>query len=548
MKRRRAPGPPSFVGAQNLAEPSVSPALIWAVFAALALFTSLAIRAALYDAPNFDEAVHLASGLAYLRTGSYEFDITHPPLVRIIEALPLAALGVSVDSPRAPSPDEAFQAADRFLFHNDRPPETLLRAGRFMAILLGLCTIVLAAVWARQELGPVAAGVTAAALALEPTMLAHGHLATNDMGFCFFVLLALYLSHRAAVRPGPGRSLAAGAGVGLAIASKFTGLALAPLCGALLLGHWIRAKMPARRLIPLSALACLGTVLTILAVYRFDGWTNFADGLKVFHELLNLERPSFLWGRYGTHGWWWYYLAAFSIKTPLPWLGFLAWSCLRWRREPRRRFLLVWCGAPVAVFFAIASFSPVQIGIRYLLPIYPLLALVMGAGAETLWRDGRPSSRILGGMLAAWLLAETLTASPHFIAYFNELIGGSSQGYKYLADSNLDWGQELAALGAACKARGIGAIYLSYFGTADPAAYGIRYQPVFSFVPVRRVVSPIRMDQERPLWLAVSATNLQGVYSGGNQAFQWLQGRQPVLVLGHTLFVYDITDVARTGL
>ena len=77
--------------------------------------------------------------------------------------------------------------------------------------------------------------------------------------------------------------------------------------------------------------------------------------------------------------------------------------------------------------------------------------------------------------LLIWAAVEAIAIHPHFLAYFNEIVGGSANGYKHLTDSNVDWGQGLKALGESLseKDRADG-IYLCYFGTADPHAYGIR--------------------------------------------------------------------------
>jgi len=127
-----------------------------------------------------------------------------------------------------------------------------------------------------------------------------------------------------------------------------------------------------------------------------------------------------------------------------------------------------------------------------------------------------------------------------------ELAGGSSNGYKILADSNCDWGQELKALSVYLKKTTPGPIYLSYFGNIDPADYGIAYEALHPAVdaPMTRD-RMVEAGQPGTVLLAVSATNRQGLYYKRHDTFQWLDSLRPVSVLGHTLFVYDITRDAR---
>ena len=132
--------------------------------------------------------------------------------------------------------------------------------------------------------------------------------------------------------------------------------------------------------------------------------------------------------------------------------------------------------------------------------------------------------------------------APHQLAYFNESIGGPEQGYRYLSDSNLDWGQDLKGLKAYIEREKLPIIYLSYFGTAPPAYYGIRYQDVAS----KGTLGPpppekVPADAPRKI-LAISAYNLQDVSKADNPLFRWLWTRRPIAKIGYSIFVYDLTN------
>jgi hypothetical protein len=192
--------------------------------------------------------------------------------------------------------------------------------------------------------------------------------------------------------------------------------------------------------------------------------------------------------------------------------------------------------------FLLASLSNKQIGLRYILPIYPFLYVIV---SKIVYvdspRSGTLPFRILIVGLLLWYGYSSLKIHPHYLAYFNELVGGPDSGWKYLVDSNLDWGQDLKGLSEYLKKEGNPEITLSYFGTADPSAYGIRYQALgIISLPERKG----QIDPSAPMRdiLAISATNLQGVYYYQHDFFHWLKDLPIKKKIGYTIFVYDIKN------
>lgn len=170
-----------------------------------------------------------------------------------------------------------------------------------------------------------------------------------------------------------------------------------------------------------------------------------------------------------------YFPLAFAIKTPIANIllvaaGILAVIC---KPDLRRRDPILLCGLAAfgAAYTAAALTSKINIGHRHLLPLYPLL-FVLG-GAAVAWLS-RPRLRWAIPGACVWLCGATLWIHPHYLAYFNELIGGPANGHKYLLDSNIDWGQDLKRLAQYAQQHADQPLKLAYFGTADPAAYGIQ--------------------------------------------------------------------------
>ena len=185
-------------------------------------------------------------------------------------------------------------------------------------------------------------------------------------------------------------------------------------------------------------------------------------------------RPAFLAGSYSNFGWWYYFPAAFLMKTPLALLTLLAAGIVL---SVRRRRLLAIDGEaflvlPLVLFLAVAMTSSLNIGLRHILPIYPFVIMIAVVGAHTLMRTWSRGPTIVAALLAAGLL-EFVSVYPNNLAFFNRAVGGPSNGYRYLADSNIDWGQDLKPLKAWMDRQGVSHINLAYFGTAEPEYYGI---------------------------------------------------------------------------
>ena len=132
---------------------------------------------------------------------------------------------------------------------------------------------------------------------------------------------------------------------------------------------------------------------------------------------------------------------------------------------------------PAAWLLGLFSFViGLNVGLRYVLPIYPFLftaAGVIGQAIEGRRRWQRAVAALLFGSL--W---STLLIAPRFLSYFNAFVGGPSNGYKYLSDSNVDWGQDLRDLRNTMATLKIERVYLAYFGLADPSLYGIQWVPL----------------------------------------------------------------------
>lgn len=498
-------------------------------------FGAAQIRA---SAPTYDEPVHLASGYLTLETSLPPLNWRdHPPFAEVWAALPLLALKPST-LPGSPEWGKLYDFADAFLYKNRVDARRMLDAARLWS--LGTWTLALTlplVLWADALGGAPAAAAAALLAAFCPALFSNAALTTTDAAPAVFYFLAFFALSR---RPRRRRHwIAAGVCTGLALASKFSMIALPPLA-AIVLASEARLE-PQRRPSAGDALLALASAGLALAAGCFGRIGLYWYGLTATLTRLDAGRASFLLGSYSTSGFAAYFPTALAVKTPLPLLIGGAVGALLWLRRPNVDAL--WAVAPGAAYFLAACFSKTDIGYRHILPVFPFLILCAAWAAAAAWRSGT-AGRVVAGLLAAWLVVGVGRCAPDFLSYFNEAAGGPSGGWRVLVDSNLDWGQGLKPLAEDLRRRGNPAVFLSYFGVGDPSYYGIRYYPVAWYSNVSRRDGVTLPGPSEGPWLAVSATNLQAVYFADHSLFRWLDPARAVARPGGSIFLFDLSHDA----
>jgi hypothetical protein len=533
--------------------------------AAIGVQVTLSLLVLRGSSATFDEGAHLPAGYTHLVLGDHRLNPEQPPLVKLLAALPLLAV-----HPALHLDDVSWREARqwefgrRFLYRwNDA--DRLLFLGRLPVVGLASCLLVAVFVEARRRFGATAAVAAVTLAALSPDVLAHGSIVTTDLAFALFFFLSVVAFARCLERVTAQRAVLTGLFVGAAFATKFSAPILAVVLGLLALVAALASPpapapdappAPARggapssrgaRLLRAGALL-VGVGLVALAVlwasYGFrhalspdpaaraagrvvlDGPLasaplaavaalaqaglvpeDYARGL-VFVMTHSEARSTFLMGELSDRGFPQYFLMTFLFKTPLPLLLLTALSAVRAPRLARRDAVLLWL--PIAAYVGFTFTRGLQIGHRHLLPVYPFLFVAAGEAAARLSAWRRPLGLVLASALGLWYGVGTLRVHPHEIAYFNEIAGGPANGWRLLVDSNLDWGQDLKRLAQWLREHDVSRLKLSYFGSADPAYYGIEAQalPGYTAPHAARITREIAPGDV----LAVSVTNLQGVY------------------------------------
>jgi len=478
-----------------------------------------------------------------------------------------------------------------FEFRNSQNYDRIYMRSRLVIAGLTLVLSFIAYGFARMLAGPRAGLVTLALFAFSPDFLAHGSLVTTDLAAAFaalFFAFAFFLYTRRRdwrLLPLPGLSIA------LLLLAKHSCLIFLPLAPVFLWFGPERldpaaVPRPSRRLgrlaAELAAVAVIGWLIAaapylhgsqyeqtsffhqavaekpMTALHRLTfalTWPMpepWREALKL--QLHDAERPwpTYLLGRLRLAPSIWYYPVAFFFKTPLALillsLGAVAFAAGRLARprDPAVAAALFWAGQPAAYFYLLLCLLPgKQYGIRLALPGLGLLLVFIGTILGR-WVDGRSCTGavrssdelklikkriVLISALIAWYIFDTLLASPHFLGYFNELAGGprpNHHGLRYLADSNLDWGQDWKALARWQAEHHPGPLALARSGPPGPDVFGVKYEELACPLPSGVI--------------AVSANLLVGIdpFRPSRPCLLPLRDRPPDDRIGTSIFIYRL--------
>jgi hypothetical protein len=522
---------------------------------------------------TFDEVAHLPAGYSYLATRTIQINPQHPPLIKELCALPLLFLDVKmpVDAETLRRSQVSLTTQWRFgkEFLTSQNADRLLFWGRLPAVLLSLGLAILVMIWAGRLWGGGAALLALFLYVFDPTLTAHAQLITTDVGLAFFATLFLFAYRRYLEERSPGRLLLCGVALGLALGSKFSAIILLPIAALLaVLAEVLESAPPpgqersqakskpagkekgrrptakrredqGRRILAglgaVGWMAAIGFAL-VWAFYFFPADPLFYwKGLQAVNRDHNPNYFPYLMGELRPGGWRSYLLIAWLVKTPLPSLLILGTSIALYFRGRRAGKLdEAFLAVPALAFFAGYSLTADNLGVRYLIPCFPFFFLfasrVASAASGRRWARGALAAALI------WIAAEFAVVWPDHLSYFNEIAGVPPHGERWLDDSNLDWGQGLIQLREYLSEHPLEDFRLCYFGSFDPAYYGIQGKSIDTGalsqppVPGSYVLSAHCVARAR-----ASLFQLHGEGAGN-----WLAHREPDAVVGHAYYIYRI--------
>lgn len=530
----------------------------------LMIFFWLAVSSALQKSPTFDEGFYISRGWAFWKTGQL-FILGHPPLNDVF-----AGVGLLLE-PNLPDPTtlDGWRAGDSLLFSRDLlwnqgiNIDRLLLLARLPFIWLGMLLGALVWRWAREDYGLASAATALSLYVLSPNILAHTRLAATDMGVAVWYVASIYTWMQFLRKHDARWLLATSVVFGLAQASKFSAILLIPTLFLMTIAvAWRNKRLPianggvlsriTQRFEKSSAgwlfnslltLSVMG-LLSLVALWAGHLFTlrPLADDMYIgqfSHFLFEAAdgHRAYLLGRFARDGWWYYHLVTLAVKLPIPTLILLsiATALAVGRRMPQREWYIIF---PALFYLGVSLLSSLNVGIRYLLPILPLLFLFSARVAAQPIRSGWLRPVVMLGLLMS-LLGIHVLRYPDYISFFNMAAGGPSNGYRIIADSNVDWGQDLPALADYLNETTDQPVFLSYFGQADPTYYGIDYIALPAWPP-EPDLEPFYPLAPEPGLYAISVSNLLGLQLFDTEAFGYFRNRQPQARVGNSIFIYRV--------
>jgi hypothetical protein len=516
-----------------------------------------------------DETSHFAAAYAYWQGEDVLVPPDAPPLTRAVCGwVPRLLKAPQLRDTNGWKERDAYLIGAEILDRPNIRARRLLFYTRLPFLIFPLLIVFLLWHWGRQLFGEPVALLLAVCGALEPTILGHGVLINSDVPAAFGALWWAYTAWKYWRTPDLRLLLLLTLATAVAVLTKFTLLPLAIVTLGLAL--WKGPRLPAAIVIPLALYTA------ILAASQFQAQPIPAPEIQQFHGagvpgwalpvaklLARLPWPlqfvrgllfiggslqgegftGYMLGR-KIHGWVpLYFPLTWAIKFPIPLqlltaAGLAALVIRIRRRQATSADLFVWGTA--AFFLVTAVLSNFHIGFRHVLPALPLLILGGGFALER-WSAHR-GVRAAIALSLVWLAASSLHVYPHGVSYFNEWVGGPAQGWKYLADSNLDWGQDLPDLGAYLERNRIPRVKTFIFGYDNP----FHYLKPGSMDP-QTLPSPgdsklPRYYAPQPGLYAISTNFLAGFLApdGYENYLEYFRRRVPDAHAGYSILIYDV--------
>ncbi|MCX5666791.1 MAG: glycosyltransferase family 39 protein [Candidatus Omnitrophica bacterium] len=542
----------------------------------LTMFFLLVVTSTITKSPICDEAGHhIAAGYSYVKTGDFRMNPSAPPLLRIIMGAPLLFLNLKIPMDNSSWVTiNSTEFSRLFLFVYNKNADLIVFLSRLPMVLISTFLGILVFIWAKDLYGKKAGLFALLLYAFSPAILANAGLAMLDMGCALFIFMAAFQFWRYIKDKSVYNVLLCGIAFGLAQSAKFTSLVLYPLFLLLAAIDILQQKNNrlalTRRAIWHILLIFLTGIFVLWATYGFEfkpllrnapdieekvGYIKkiansipFLDGNRAANTAVYFaknvpiplsaymvsfsgiaksftvgDQSLFFMGHALSSGSKIYYAVLYFIRTPLASLLLLFSAIFLFKRRSKigtlgNLFLIL----PIILIFLAASFSKLQGGLRYILPMYPFLFVWMGGlvTAET----KKIASRVVFYLLCFWYILASIAVYPHYLAYFNELVGGPG-GFGYKITSDGDWGQDFKELKRYMDKHDISSIRLLCFGTADPAYYGIQYE------------NPGEEELEKPIagkYYAISSRSLSGV--------KWADKYKPIDKVAYNISIYHVKD------
>jgi len=538
------------------------------------------------QSPTVDEPGHLVAGLSHWQFGQFDLYRVNPPLVRLFATLPVVFADPEVSwtvYDDGPGVRSERKVREDFISLNGRRTLWYLFLGRWACIPFSVIGAYTCFIWARLLYGHASGMLAALLWCFSPTILGHGQLLTPDVGATAIGVVANFAFYQWVKEPSIRNCAIVGLSLGLALLTKGTWIILFLLWPL----AWLTVRMLHRgsstnrntssEAAELAVAMCIGLFLLNVG-YGFEGtmtrvsdyrvvsaalggeeeWSpdepnqrrmavpevfqplriplprNYVLGIDIQKWDFERRLECYVNGCWSAGGYWWYYAYAGLIKIPL---GFLLLGALALAVSFRAgwgaatisdELLLIAPGICILLFVSFQT--GVNVGVRYALPALPYFFVwASKVGISVLKRDRTVT--LLGAAFVTFGIVSTVSAFPHSIAYFNELVGGSKHGHRYLLDSNCDWGQELLSV--------------ERWASAHPEASPLYVATLYKYEDITEDRFEYVSSDRRllPGWYAVSV----GALHGSSGDFAAFRERRPMDRVGYTFFIFKVGPYGEAG-
>ena len=444
--------------------------------------------------------------------------------------------------------------------------------------------------WAKEFYGKRAGILALILYAFNTNIIAYSRYATTDIPVTAIVFISMYYLYKLITLPTKKKTVLLGILLGIALLTKLTAIILIPIYLCMYIFIYIHNKIVSNttakgnKIITPTLTLRFSAILTIILVGVAITWSvyfiqtmhmptlvqqglireTYLSNIYSKKALINMSevtllKPvsqyllgafknmtsqagtgnSYLLGSYSTRGWWYYYPLVILYKTQIP-IFILLFLLYLFRKDLVKLDIIsniyIWIFPLFLIIFAMASYR--DIGVRHLLLIYPFILLYISNIAN--YRFGKfDKTRLLKITLLValiiWYIMSCLTTYPFFLSYYNEIIGGKENGYKYLGGSNTDWGQDTKRLVSWVNDNKIQKIYFEIPLNKQQIQYYLN--PTFQ---------PWSSKNGHPKgYLAISAYNLTNSSYRNNTSinldkYSWLKSVKPIYNIGGSIFIYDL--------
>jgi hypothetical protein len=551
------------------------------LFLVLIVQAFLLLRLDWLTSPNRTEIGHVAASLRLYETGQFDLFHANPPLLRMLIGFSITnMIHPQTDwTDYSPDPRKRSEWATGVSFIRANDFETVRQCfflGRAVCIPFILLGGYFGYKFSRELFGDCCGFVFLILWAFSPFILGWGATICPDVTAASFGIIALYTFRHWLKKSTWLLSVLAGVTLGLLPLTKLTWIIAFGIFPIL----WLLTSQKSFKNFGQLIIILIIGVFVLNLGYCFDGSFKRLGDYTFYSALLINENPvnkfsetwlglipvplpeqfvlgfdtqrvdfeqgilSYLFGHYSQHGWWYYYLVVLATKETLGTLilfglAFILFFFARFRTTWKDEIILF---VPFfTIFVIVSSQTGFSLHSRYMIPALPFLYIwISRAGNLLLSRS--MFIRVLVPVILLFGTISSLLVYPYSMSYFNEAVGSSSHGHRYLLGSNIDWGQDLYELrdwlAEHPESR---PIHVATSGIFPLETLGIKSagQPP-KWKPERQITGNwqqlVRVGPQ-PGWFLFGTNDLFHV----NHEYDWLHSLTPIKRIGYSVYIFHVT-------